>query len=166
MPVTFPEYYRRSVVLLVRLMAALAAAGILAMIVATCIDIVMRQLGQPMLGVVDIVQLTACVSGICALPYTTAVKGHVAVEFFFQRLPVAWRPWLDGLARLLIAVMFAFLAWRSWLYGNYMQEHDIGTMTLQLPMHWVMRLMSFSFAVTVLVKFQHLLHPGKEMMKS
>ena len=84
---------------------------------------------------------------------------------FFQRLPVAWRPWVDGLMRLLVALMFAFLAWRSWLYGTYMQEHGIGTMTLKLPMFWVMRLMSFSFAVTVLVKMQHVLHPGKEMMK-
>lgn len=159
------ETYRRSVALLVRVMAGIAAIGVLTMIAATCLDIIMRQAGRPLLGVVDIVQVAAFVSGICALPYTTAVKGHVAVEFFFQCLPVAWRPWVDGLMRLLVALMFAFLAWRSWLYGTYMQEHGIGTMTLKLPMFWVMRLMSFSFAVTVLVKMQHVLHPGKEMMK-
>ncbi len=62
--------------------------------------------------------------------------------------------------------MFLFLAWRCWVYGLYMMRKGIGTMTLQLPMFWVMWLMSFSFLVVVLVKIQHLMHPGKEMMKS
>ncbi len=158
--------FQKVVVFLVRLLAVVAGVAALTMIAVTCLDVILRQLGYPLLGVVDIVQLTACVAGICALPYTTATKGHVAVEFFFQRLPRKSKVVIDGMNRLLIACMFLFLAWRCWVYGLYMLRKGIGTMTLQLPMFWVMWLMSFSFLVVVLVKIQHLMHPGKEMMKS
>ena len=158
--------FQKITMILVRLMAFMACLGAMTMIVATCLDVVLRRLGHPLLGVVDIVQLAACVAGICALPYTTATKGHVAVEFFFQRLPKRAQGILDGITRGMIALMFALLAWRCWIYGLYMLNKGIGTMTLKLPMFWVMWLMSFSFVVVVLVKIQHLLHPGKEMMKS
>ena len=158
--------FQKVVVFLVRLLAVVAGVAALTMITVTCLDVILRQLGHPLLGVVDIVQLTACVAGICALPYTTATKGHVAVEFFFQRLPRKSKVVIDGMNRLLVACMFLFLAWRCWVYGLYMLRKGIGTMTLQLPMFWVMWLMSFSFLVVVLVKIQHLIHPGKEMMKS
>ena len=79
--------FQKVVVFLVRLLAVVAGVAAMAMITVTCLDVILRQLGHPLLGVVDIVQITAWVAGICALPYTTATKGHVAVEFFFQRLP-------------------------------------------------------------------------------
>ncbi|MBP5640074.1 MAG: TRAP transporter small permease [Victivallales bacterium] len=158
--------FQKLVVFLVRVLALVACLGAMAMIVVTCLDVVLRQFGHPLLGVVDIVQITACIAGSCALPYTTATKGHVAVEFFFQRLPRRAKIVIDGMNRGLVAIMFLFLSWRCWVYGLYMLRKNIGTMTLQLPLFWVMWLMAFSFLVVVLVKIQHLLHPGKEMMKA
>lgn len=159
------EAYRKLVVFLVRALGLVACLGLMTMIVITCLDVVLRRMGYPLFGVVDIVQLSAWVSGICALPYTTAVKGHVAVEFFFQKFPTRLKPFVDGGMRLLIAVVFVLLSWRSWAYGLYMLDKGIGTMTLRIPTFWVMWLMSFAFGVTVLVKIQHLLNPGKEMMR-
>ncbi len=158
--------FQKVVVFLVRLLAVVAGVAAMAMITVTCLDVILRQLGHPLLGVVDIVQITAWIAGICALPYTTATKGHVAVEFFFQRLPRKAKVVIDGINRALVACMFLFLAWRCWVYGLYMMRKGIGTMTLQLPLFWVMWLMAFSFLVVVLVKIQHLMHPGKEMMKA
>ena len=53
------------------------------MMLVTCVDIVLRKLGHPFPGAYDITKMAAAVTISCALPYTTAVKGHVAVEFFF-----------------------------------------------------------------------------------
>ena len=111
------ESYRRIVSGLVRAMAAVAGVGIAVMIVATCLDVVLRRFGHPLVGVVDVVQIAACLSGACALPYTTAVKGHVAVEYFFQKFPRGIRIWVDAFSRGVARLMFLYLSYRSWTYG-------------------------------------------------
>ena len=93
------ETYRKIVSGLVRTMAAIAGIGVAVMIVATCLDVVLRRFGHPLIGVVDVVQIAACLSGACALPYTTAVKGHVAVEYFFQKFPRNVRVIVDAFSR-------------------------------------------------------------------
>ena len=110
------------------------------------------------------------VSADCLPRYS--VEGDVFVRpVFFTKIPdfnrvPGTQVIIDGINRALIACMFLFLAWRCWVYGLYMMRKGIGTMTLQLPLFWVMWLMAFSFLVVVLVKIQHLMHPGKEMMKA
>ncbi|NLG12642.1 MAG: TRAP transporter small permease [Lentisphaerae bacterium] len=159
------ETYRKIVTVLVRCLAWAAGVGLVVMIVATCLDVVLRRFGHPIVGVVDLVQIAACLSGACALPYTTAVKGHVAVEYFFQKFPRRSRVWIDGCMRLMAILLFLFLAYRSWVYGSYLLRKEIGTLTLQIPLFWVLWLVSVTFLVVVLVKVYNLTHPGKEMMK-
>ena len=159
------EKYRFIVSSLVRLLAGVAALGILTMLGVTCCDVLLRNFGHPVPGTVDIVQISACVTAVCALPYTTAVKGHVAVEFFFRKLPDGIKPWIDGVWRSAVLVMYAVTSWRSLIYGcTLLRRHSV-TLTLQIPVFWVLWLMSFSFAVMTLVKLYNLAHPGKEMMR-
>ena len=66
---------------LVLLLAALAGLGLLMMMLVTCADIVLRAFRISFSGAYDIVKMIAAVTISCALPYTTAIKGHVAVEF-------------------------------------------------------------------------------------
>ena len=160
------ETYRKIVSGLVRTMAAIAGIGVAVMIVATCLDVVLRRFGHPLIGVVDVVQIAACLSGACALPYTTAVKGHVAVEYFFQKFPRNVRVIVDAFSRFVAMLMFLYLSWRSWIYGKYLLRKGIGTLTLQIPLFWVLWVLSFTFIVVVLVKIYNLTHPGKEMMHS
>ena len=160
------ESYRRIVSGLVRAMAAVAGVGIAVMIMATCLDVVLRRFGHPLVGVVDVVQIAACLSGACALPYTTAVKGHVAVEYFFQKFPRSVRIWVDAFSRGVAMLMFLYLSYRSWIYGKYLLRKGIGTLTLRIPLFWVLWVMSFTFIVVVLVKIYNLAHPGKEMIHS
>ena len=160
------ETYRKIVSGLVRAMAAIAGSGVAVMIVATCLDVVLRRFGHPLVGVVDVVQIAACLSGACALPYTTAVKGHVAVEYFFQKFPRNVRVIVDAFSRFVAMLMFLYLSWRSWIYGKYLLRKGIGTLTLQSPLFWVLWVLSFTFIVVVLVKIYNLTHPGKEMMHS
>ena len=160
------EVYRKAVSFLVYALAATAGAGVLVMLGVTCGDVLLRNFGCPIPGAVDIVQISACVAAVCALPYTTAVKGHVAVEFFFRKLPYVLHPWIDGVWRTAVMLIYAVASWRSLLYGSTLLRRHSVTLTLQIPLFWVLWLMAFAFAVTALVKLYNLSHPGKEMMKS
>jgi len=159
------EAYTVGVRGLVYALAAGAGLGILAMMGVTCVDVVLRVFGSPLTGAYDIVKLSGALTIACALPYTTAVKGHVAIEYFFHKLSWRGRVVVDTLARLLGMALFGVLAWQSVRYGMSLRRSGQVTLTLQVPVYWVPYVIAFSCGVVVLVILHNLLHPGREMIK-
>jgi TRAP-type C4-dicarboxylate transport system permease small subunit len=97
--------------------------------------------------------------------YTTAVKGHVAVEYFHHKLGRRGRVVADTLIRLPIMALFSLFTWQFIAYGAKLRSSGEVSMTLQLPVFWVPYVMAFSCALVVLVTWWHLLHPGKALIK-
>ena len=157
--------YERTLRVLVHGLTAVAAAGVLTMMLVTCIDILLRIVARPLTGAVDIVRLAGAVTIAAALPYTTAVKGHVAVEFVFHMLGKRGRVVIDTLARVGGMALFAVLAWESVLRGRALYQAGEVTPTSEIPIFWVAYVIAFSCAVTMLVILHNLLHPGREMIK-
>jgi TRAP-type C4-dicarboxylate transport system permease small subunit len=154
-------------VLRVVVMALAAASGlaIIAMIAVTSVDVIMRVFGRSLTGSYDIVKIAGALAIACALPYTTAVKGHVAIEFFFQKLRRPGRILVDTATRLMAIAFFVVIARQTILYGNKLKETGEVSLTLQIPVHWVAYVIAGTLAITVLVKIYNLLHPGREMIK-
>jgi TRAP-type C4-dicarboxylate transport system permease small subunit len=150
---------------LVLMLAALAGLGLLTMMLVTCLDIILRALRIPFTGAYDIVKIAAALTIACGLPYTTAIKGHVAVEFFFHRLGLRGRVVVDTVIRLLIMALFSLLAWQFVNHGIRLKTSGEVSMTLQLPVFWVAYMMAFSCTVVVLVTLYHLFHPGKALLE-
>lgn len=148
-------------------MALAAASGlaIIAMITVTSVDVGMRIFGRSLAGSYDIVKIAGALAIACALPYTTAVKGHVAIEFFFQKLRRRGRIVVDTIARLIVIAFLVVVARQTILYGNTLRRTSEVSLTLQIPTYWVAYVIAACVAVTVLVKIYNLLHPGREMVK-
>jgi len=127
--------------------------------------VVMRLFGSSLTGAVDLVTLAGAVTIACALPYTTAVKGHVAIEFFFHKLSRRWRVVVDSVNRLVLIGVFALVCRECLLYGGKLYRSHEATMTLKIPIFWVPYVVALSAAMVALVVLCHLLHPGKEMIK-
>lgn len=157
--------YERTLRVVVHSLTVVAAGGVLTMMLVTCADILLRMVARPITGAMDIVRLAGAVTIAAALPYTTAVKGHVAVEFLFHKLGRRGRVWVDTFARLGGIVLFGILAWESTRRGNALLRSGEGTLTLEIPMFWVAYVIALSCAVTALVILDNLLHPGREMIK-
>jgi TRAP-type C4-dicarboxylate transport system permease small subunit len=145
-------------------MAAVAGASLFTMMAVTCADITLRKTGYPLIGAYDIVKMAAGLAIACGLPYTTAVKGHVAVEFFFHRLGRRGRIVVDTMARVIIMALFSLLTWQFILYGAGLSKSGQVSTTMELPIFWVPYVMAFSCAVVVLVTFYHLVQPGKALL--
>jgi len=150
---------------LVLVLAVMAGGGIVLMMLTTCVDVVLRALGHPLSGSYDVVRLLSVVTIACALPYTTAVKGHVAVEYFFHKLTRHGRILVDSMVRLLIIALFSVLVTENIKYGMRLFKSGEVTATLQVPIFWVPYVVAFSCAVVVLVVLHNLLHPGRVMIK-
>ncbi|HSA00425.1 MAG TPA: TRAP transporter small permease [Candidatus Paceibacterota bacterium] len=152
--------------MLVYYLAGIAGVSLLIMMLVTCADAVLRKFGHPVPGAYDVVKITAGVAMACGLPYTTAVKGHVAVEFFFHRLGHTGRIVVDTVIRLLLLLLFGLFAWQLMQYGTRLRTNGEVSMTLQLPVFWVPYLMAASCVVATLVTLYHLFHPGKALIQS
>jgi len=157
--------YLRALRAVVLALASVSGLAILAMIAVTCADVVLRAFGRPLTGAFDIVRVAGAVAIACALPYTTAVKGHVAIEYFFQKLNRPGRILVDTVCRLLVMGLFSVFTWQCVMYGNSLRRTGEVSLTLQIPMFWVAYVIAGACAVTVLVKIHNLLHPGREMIK-
>ena len=156
----------RSVVWLVWGMTFVSGAALAAMILIICGDVILRTAGHPVKGAYDIVRVTGAVTIACSLPLTTAMKGHVAIEYFFQKLNRAGRLAVDSLMRLLTIAVFLFAAYECVGYGNRFLRNSEVTSTIELPVFWVPWLMAVAFGVAAMVVVFHLLYPGREMVKS
>jgi TRAP-type C4-dicarboxylate transport system permease small subunit len=157
--------YDRLLKAVVLFLAAIAAISILAMIAITATDVVMRIFRRPLLGSFDMVRIPGMISIACALPYTTAVKGHVAIEFLHHKLSRFGRAVLDIFVHFSIMAMFLFLAVRLIGYGQALHKAGQVSATLQIPLFWIPYVIAVSCFVTVLVTLHILSHPGKEMIK-
>jgi len=159
------ELYHRGLRGLVKALAYLAGASLLIMVLVTSADVILRIFNLSLTGAYDIVKIAAAITMAAALPYTTAIKGHVAIEFFFHRLGRRGRVVVDALMRLAGMALFGLLAWGCIDYGNSLRQKGEVSMTLQLPIFWVPYVLAVSCALVVLIKIYHLSHPGKPMIK-
>jgi TRAP-type C4-dicarboxylate transport system permease small subunit len=143
----------------------ISGAAIFVMIGVTVTDIVLRLFKSGITGAYDIVCAAGAVAVACALPYVTAVKGHIAIEFFYRRTGRAGRIVMDSLFRVLLLALFGFLVYRNIAYGMYLFSTGQVMLTLRAPIFWLPFLLSVSFALVFIITFYHLLHPGKGMLK-
>ena len=163
--------YVRVLRLLVHVLVVISGLSVLTIMVVTCADVILRipwiarWLDLSFIGAYDIVKIAGALSLAAALPYTTAVKGHVAIEYFYHKFNRTGRILLDSVMRLLGIALFAFLTWRSVLYGLAFRSNRQVSLTLELPIFWVPWFMGFCCGVVVLVIGYNLIRPGREMIK-
>lgn len=146
-------------------MAGIGGVALLGMVAVTVGDVVGRQFGYPIRGAYDIVKILGGVAIGSAIPLTKAVKGHIAIEFFFQKLGRTGRALTDTLMRLLVLAFFSLLSIQFIRFGFAFRESGERTQTLHLPVFWVQWILAAGCLVTVGVTLWHLLHPGRSMMR-
>lgn len=157
--------YTRVLAWAVQALAIVAGLGILAIIAITCLDIALRIFSRSLTGTVDLVRVLSGVVLACALPYTTAAKGHIAVEYFFEKLHRWPRRVVDVLVHLTGMALFAVLAWQSVGRGLVMLRKGRVSDTLELPIFWVPWVIALGCGLVVLVLLHALVHPRQQVVK-
>ena len=150
---------------LIYFMAVLGGLAVLGLIAVTVADVIGRQFGLPVKGAYDLVRVLGAVAMACALPLTKAVKGHIAIEYFFQKMGARGRAATDSVMRLALLALFGLLAWQFIRQGDTFRQSGEVTATLHMPMFWVPWLAALACLVTAGVTLWHLLHPGRSMIR-
>ena len=162
---TAVELYHWGLRALVQALAYVAGVGLMLMVLITTADVILRKCNLSVTGAYDLVKIAAVITAAAALPYTTAIKGHVAIEYFFHKLGRRGRIVVDALMRFGGMALFGVLAWGFVDYGNSLREKGEVSTTLQLPIFWVPYVLAVSCGLVVLIKVYHVTHPGKPMIK-
>jgi TRAP-type C4-dicarboxylate transport system permease small subunit len=158
------DLYHQGLRALVHLLGVVASAGLMAMVLVTTLDVVLRAFRISLPGAYDLVKIAGALTIAAALPYTTAIKGHVAIEYFFHKLGRRGRMVVDALMRLGGIALFSLLAWGSIQFGTSLKRSGEVSQTVQLPVFWVPYVLAASCVLVVLIKLYHLSHPGKSML--
>lgn len=145
--------------------ARVSAFGVLFMMLVTCLDIILRRFGSAIPGAYDLVRLGGGVTIAAALPLTTAVKGHVAIEYFFHRMGRSGRLVVDSAMRSVQIALFIFATFAFTRYGARLLSSGEVTPTLGCPVFWLAWLIALSCLLTALVSLFHLVRPSEELMR-
>jgi len=117
--------------------AASAVAVVVMMAVIVC-DVVLRFFRIPLPGAYDVVSLLGAVVVAFALTYTSIQRGHIAVDFVYQKVPLRYRPLFDIFNELCGSVFFALLAWQCFVYAGALKGAGEVSLTIKLPTYPVL----------------------------
>ena len=146
-------------------LAYIAGASILIMMTITVVDIILRIFNTGITGAYDMVRACGTVAVACALPYLTAVKGHIAIEFFYHKCGHFRRVILDTILRIASLLIFGILSVKIFQHGLSLYRAGEVFPNLGLPVFWIPFLISFNCFLMMVVFIYHLVHPGKELIK-
>ncbi|SCX92987.1 TRAP transporter small permease [Desulfoluna spongiiphila] len=111
----------------------LAAACLLGMMGATCLDVALRFFRYPIAGAYETVGFLGALMVAFALADTTLKGGHIAVEFLADKLPPAPRKWLNRTVTLVLIILFGLLTLRMGRHALELKEAAEVSMTLKIP---------------------------------
>lgn len=138
-----------------RLVHAFGLAGAtmaLAVAALTTASVLLRALtGRPIQGDVELTQYGIALAISLGIPWCQWRGANLIVDFFTQRLPLRARHGLDAAGALLIAVMFALLAWRTGAGAFAVHAAGETTMIRELPAWWVYAALAPGLALAALV---------------
>jgi TRAP-type C4-dicarboxylate transport system permease small subunit len=128
-----------------------AGTAIFFMMVLTCADVVLRLLRRPIPGTYELVCFLGAVAVSFAMAHTSVQKGHVEVSLIVRMFPSRIQGIIGSITTIFGLILFFFIAWRSFLYGNSLSSTGEVSLTLQLPFYPFVYGISFSAAVVCLV---------------
>lgn len=141
-------------------------AGLLLMMALTCIDVIGAKLFKiPVLGALDIVQLSQIVAISFAAGMTLILGRHIEVEFFFVLFPKPVQRVIRSIILLLLLALFIVIIWRLCVFGHSFQTSGEYSMTAHIPYYpfaYSIALAFIPICLVLLVDFLRSLTKGEQ----
>jgi len=132
-------------------MYLVAGAAIIAMMLLTCVDVVLRYFRRPIPGTYELVCFLGAVSVAFAMAHTYVERSHVAVSLVVNYFPKRIQSLIDTITGSFSFAFFALIAWNSALYANNLRVTGEVSLTLELPFYPFVYGVGFSAAVVCLI---------------
>lgn len=134
-------------------MAAVGASliGLLGLTIVA--DVVGRQFGVPVTGIVELAAQTVVISAFLTIPFVMRRGGHIRATIIVSRTPVKVRKTLEVIAYSIGAVIFVLLAYSAWgaFVEDFVNASYEGEGALRIPT-WPTRLTIFIASILMIVE--------------
>lgn len=142
------EKFSRMVVVADRAFFLVAGLGLAFMMLVTLVDVVMRYMGRPVFGSMELVCFASAVVIGFSIPYTSWNKGHIIVDFFLEKLSPKSGKILRVITRCLGIGLFLFAAYNFVQYGLDLVKSGEVTPGFRIPYYPI----TFGLAVSCLLQ--------------
>ena len=156
--------FAKAMTLTSRLMCAVAVAALVAMMILTLADVILRAFARPIPGTYELVGILGAVIIGFSIPYTTMIRGHVVMDFLTESLSVPARTGLHVLTRALAITFFIIAGWNLCLLGHGYSKAGEVTLTLKLPLYPIFYVVAFCCFIECLMLIVELI-PSEEGSK-
>ena len=113
----------------------LACVAVIAMMLLSTADVVLRIFGKPIPGTYELVGFLGTIVVSFALAFTSMEKGHIAVEILVERLPQRLQLAIEAFCNLMGALLFGVITYQAVLYALDFRKSGEVSLTLQMPVY-------------------------------
>ncbi len=138
-----------------RLSQVAQAALVLVMLIIVA-NILMRTLWKPLPGSYELVQMLGAVLLSLGIAYCAVHRGHVAVSFLVDKMPLRVRALVDLLTNALFLAVISYVSWGMIIYAGRMYGRGLATQTLYIPLYPIYYLVGFGLITLAIVSLLQL----------
>jgi TRAP-type C4-dicarboxylate transport system permease small subunit len=129
---------------------SIAGAVLAFLIVFTFCDVILRNLGHPITGSMEIIQYGGSIVFGFSIPYATWMGAQVLVDLITQKLAPKNRKGIEVATRIVGILLFLFVALNFFLYALDVRRTGELTASFKIPYY------PFCFAISLSFLFQSL----------
>jgi len=142
---------------------AIAGSVLAFMMIVTLLDVIMRNVGTPIVGTVEIISFCGSVVIGFAIPYTSWKKAHVYVDFIIVKLSPKNRRIMETITRCMGIILFAFIGYNFIVYGLDLIKTKEVSASFRLPYYPIsfgLSLSCFLQCLTLIADLVKTVHQG------
>lgn len=142
----------------------IAGVAIVAMMLITCADVVLRYFRMPIPGTYELVCFLGAIAAAFAMAYTSLEKGHVSVSFVVALFPKRIQGFIESIVHIFGLFLFILITWQSAIYATDLRLSGEVSLTLELPFYPFVYGIAFSAAVVCLILISDLFKNIRKMI--
>jgi len=146
-----------------RVLLAIAAAALAAMMLLTAIDVVMRYIvNRPISGAFELTEYMMAIFVPFCIAYCAEQKGHVSVELLLKRFPKSVQRSIGILTSVLTMLFAGIVSWHNILYIGETYSDRLTSSVLLIPAYPFIAPVVIGIGVYALVTMLHMFHSTPE----
>jgi TRAP-type C4-dicarboxylate transport system permease small subunit len=131
------------------------------MILLTLCDVILRNLGHPITGSMEIIQYGGCIVFGFSIPYGTLLGAQVIVDMFTEKLGPGKKRAVKIVTRCIGVLLFLFVAYNFFIYGMEVRHTGERTASFKIPYYPFSFALSLSFLAQSFTVFRDLIKTVK-----
>jgi TRAP-type C4-dicarboxylate transport system permease small subunit len=135
------------------------------MMVVTLLDVVMRNLGHPIVGTVEIISFSGSVVVGFAIPYVSWKRAHVYVDLIVEKLSPKNKKIMAAITRCMGVALFVLIGYNFIVYGRDLLRTGEVSASFKLPYYPIafgLSLSCFLQSITLFCDLVRTIQGGKQ----